>query len=112
MATKAQRFKAEMQRAAQATHPPRPGHEPAGKRAEERGRKKDRFPNPTSHNEAPTAMKNSAYELEPSSTPRPPRKSTRRSPAHLKTDAPLRITVMNRNASAKRRAQRPSGNPT
>jgi hypothetical protein len=111
MATKAQRFKAEMQRNAHAKHPPRPARDPAGKRAAERGRFKERLPNPTSHNEAPTASKNSAYELEPSSTPRPPRKSTRRSPTHLKTDAALRITVMNRNASPKARARRSSGNP-
>jgi len=111
MATKAERFKAELQRQAHAQHPARAGHEPAGKRAKRRGRVKDRLPNPTSHNEAPTAGKNSAYELEPSSTPRPPRKSTRRSPTHLKTDSALRITVMNRNASPKTRARRPSGNP-
>jgi hypothetical protein len=111
MATKAQRFKAEMQRLAHASHPAHPRHDPAGKRAKERGRLKNRLPNPTSHNEAPTATKNSAYVLEPSSTPRPPRKSTRRSRAHLKTDSALRLTVMKRNASPQARAQRPSGNP-
>jgi hypothetical protein len=111
MATKAQRFKAEMQRRAHANHPAQPGREPAAKRAKKRGRIKDRLPNPTSHNEAPRAAKNSAYTLEPSSTPPPPRKSTRRSPIHLKTDSALRLTVMKRNASPKARAQRPSGNP-
>lgn len=111
MATKAQRFKAELERKARASHPLRRPHEPAGKRAAERGRFKDRLPNPTSHNEAPSASKNSAYALEPSATPRPPRKSTRRSPTHLKTDSALRITVMNRNSSPKTRAQRSSGNP-
>ncbi len=107
MATKTERFKAEMQREAQAKKPHGKGHDTAGKRAKERGRTKDRLPNPTSHNEAPSAGKNSTYELEFSQTARPSRKSTRGSAGHLKTDTALRMVAMNRNVSPKVRAQRP-----
>jgi hypothetical protein len=99
MATRAEEFRAEQMRATHAKKPKRASRDPAGKLAKARGRAKDRFPNPTSHNEAPRAAKNSAYELEPDQTTRPPRKSTRRSKAHIKTDASLRITTMNANTS-------------
>ena len=106
MATRAERFRAEQQRAAHDGKPKEAGHDPAGKRARQRGRIKDRYPNPTSHNEAPRSAKNSAYELEPSTSARPSRKSTRRSPTHIKADAPLRVTTVIRNASPQARAQR------
>lgn len=92
-------MKAETQRAAHAGTP---------KAVTKPGRAKDRYPNPTSHNEAPRAAKNSTYELEPGRSPRPSRKSTRRSPAHVKTDSALRLTTMNRNTSPKARAGRSS----
>lgn len=106
MATKAQRFKAEMQRAAYANHDPEPSHASAGVQAARRGRTKDRLPNATSHNEAPRATKNSAYELETSTTARVSRKSTRKSHSHLKTDSALKMTTMARNSSPRARAAR------
>jgi hypothetical protein len=112
MATKAERFKAETLRAAHGLRPPGHNHDTAGKRAIARGRRKDRLPNPTSHNEAPRSAKNSAYEIEYSQTSRPPRKSGRISASHLKTDSGLRIRVMNENASPRSRAGRGAGNPT
>jgi hypothetical protein len=112
MATKGERFKSDTQREAHAKRAPHASHETAGKRAKERGRAKGRLPNPTSHNESARAAKKSAYELEPGTSPRPSRKSTRGSPNHIKTDSGLRITEMNRNASPKARAQRRGGNPS
>jgi hypothetical protein len=115
MATKAEEFKAETERAARARRAPGGDHLSAGVRAARRGRRKDRLPNPTSHNEAPRAKRrakrNTPYELEPSSTARPSRKSSRRSPSHVKTDSPLRIATMLRNGSAEARAARKTGNP-
>jgi hypothetical protein len=106
MATKAQRFRYQMERAA---HEGRP--RAAGRRPARRGPPKDPVPNPTAHNRAPRATKNALYELEVSATTRPPRKSTRRSPTHIKTDSALRITAMNRNATPVARAGRRTGNP-
>ena len=112
MATKAERAKAEQQRAAQAAHAPKPGHESAGKRAAARGRRKDREPSPASHNEGRRAGRKSAYQLEVGASGRPSRKSTRRgATTRVKPDAPLRIATMNRIASPKQRASRPSRNP-
>ena len=115
MATKAEQFKAQAQRAVHAGRASNGGHVPAGIRAARRGRTKDRLPNPTSHNEAPRAKRkgkdNVSNELELSATVRAPRKSTRGSPSHLKTDSGLRIRAMNRNASPGARAARPTGNP-
>ncbi|HET6146741.1 MAG TPA: hypothetical protein VFH68_04365 [Polyangia bacterium] len=92
MATKSERFKAEQQRAAQAapvdakTLPgPAPGKQPRRKGP------------------------HSTYEHEVSASARPSRKSSRKSPAHIKTDATLRMTVVNRNASPKNRAARRGG---
>jgi hypothetical protein len=104
MATKAERFRAEAQRAAQKVKRPKI---PSGRR----GPAKDDVPNPTSHNESARARKNATYELEVSSTARPSRKSTRLSPTHIKTDSVLRITAMNRNATPKARAGRRGGDP-
>lgn len=102
MATKTQQFKAETQRAAA----PAGGQKATGRtRAKVGGRAKDRYPNPTSHNESPRAAKNGPYELEPSQSPRPSRKSTRRSPTHVKTDTALRIRAVNRHASPESRSQ-------
>jgi hypothetical protein len=109
--TKAERFQVAQQRAAHARHVSEPGHASAGKRARARGRRKDRIPNPASHNEHARAARYGLYEHEVSATTRPSRKSSRKSPSRIKTDAPLRLTAMVRNASPKQRSRRPSGNP-
>ncbi len=98
MATKAERFKAEQQRAAGLDH---------GKRKAKRvGRQQNALSRP-SHNTAPRAGRNSLYALEASpDAKRPSRKSTRKSATHIKTDSALRITVMNKTASPKARAER------
>lgn len=102
----------EQQRAAHAGHPPKAARDSAGKRAAARGRRKDRAPNPASHNEGARAERKSTYQFEVSATGRPSRKSTRRAArTRVKPDAPLRLTAMNRVASPKQRASRPSGNP-
>jgi hypothetical protein len=98
MATKAEQVKAENQRAAQAQKPKK-----VSRKVTKSYRSKDRYPNPTSHNESPTEAKNSVYELEPGLSTRPSRKSTRRSPTHVKTDSALRITTVARNTSPQAR---------
>lgn len=102
MATKAERAKADMQRAAQAGKP---------KKRSTRGAKTKR-PSTTPHNEAPRLSRKTSYQLD--AVPegkRPPRKSSRRSGDRDKTDSPLRITQMNRNARPQARAGRRTGNP-
>jgi hypothetical protein len=111
MATKGERERSAQQRAAQAKHPKRKAHDSAGKRAAARGRRKDRLPNPESHNETNRGERTSPYLFEPSATGRPSRKSTRRSGTRAKPDATLRIRAMNRVASPRQRATRRSGNP-
>jgi hypothetical protein len=101
----------EQERAASANHPKRKARDSAGKRAEARGRRKDRIPNPGSHNETDRAERTSPYLFEVSATGRPSRKSSRRSGTRAKPDAPLRIRAMNRVATPEQRATRPSGNP-
>jgi hypothetical protein len=103
MATKAERFRAETQRAAQKVKPPKI---PSGRR----GPAKDDVPNPAAHNQGARARKNATYELEVSSTSRPSRKSTRLSPTHIKTDSVLRITAMNRSVTPTARAGRRGAN--
>ena len=109
--TKAERFKVEQQRAASAHHAKKTAHTSAGKRARGRGRRKDRIPNNASHNEGARAARGSVYEHEVSATTRPSRKSSRKSPGHIKTDTALRIAARMRNATPKLRQARPSGNP-
>ena len=109
--TRAERFQLNQQRAAQAAKAKHPGHTSAGRRARDRGRSKDRIPNPASHNEAVRAGRKSTYEHEVSATSRPSRKSSRKSPGRIKTDSALRLTAMNRNASPKQRSARRTGNP-
>lgn len=118
MATRSERFKAEMQREAHANKVTKPPRVPALKRAAlaalievHTGEASPRAR--LSHNEAPRAAKNSSYELEASpASSRPSRKSTRRSPTHVKTDSALRIVAMNRNASPQARSQRRGGKTT
>jgi hypothetical protein len=109
--TRAERFRVQEQRAAQAARAKQTDHASAGKRARSRGRRKDRIPNQASHNEAPRVARNSTYEHEVSATSRPSRKSSRKSPGRIKTDAAMRLTAMNRNATPKQRWNRPTGNP-
>jgi len=104
MATRTERFKAQMQR--EAHRKKASARSAAAPRDEVRPRVR------VTHNEAARAAKNSSYELEGSGTARPSRKSTRRSPTHVKTDSALRITAMNRNASPQARSQRRGGKTT
>jgi hypothetical protein len=102
----------EQQRAAHAGHAQKTSHESAGKRAAARGRRKDRAPNPASHNEGQRAARKSPYQFEVSATGRPSRRSSRRgATTRVKPDAPMRLTAMNRVASPKQRASRRTGNP-
>jgi hypothetical protein len=103
MATRSQQLKAQNQRAAQERKAKKLSKR-AAKQVVKRERPMERYPNPTSHNEAPRAAKNGLYELEPGQTNRPSRKSTRRSPTHIKTDSSLRLTAMARNASPRARS--------
>jgi hypothetical protein len=66
-------------------------------------------PNQTSHNASQHGAKKARYELELSVTPRPPRKSTRKSGHRQKTDSPLRNTTMSRIAQPSARATRRGG---
>jgi hypothetical protein len=135
MATKAQRFKADAQKAAHSKNSPgtqggrpraaeaktaraRAGAKTAGatprgqsalERAAPRQRRAPSVANPAGHNTAPRAAKNSSYEFEVSATTRPSRKSTRKSPTHVKTDSSLRIAAMNKTTSPQARASRRSG---
>ena len=109
--TKAERFQVAQQRAASRLHASEPRHASAGKRARERGRMKGRVPNPASHNEHGGVAKYGLYEYEISATSRPSRKSSRKSPGRIKTDSPLRLTAMVRNASPQQRSSRRTGNP-
>ena len=109
--TRAERFQVAQQRAAHARHAQQPGHASAGKRARARGRFKNSVPNPASHNEHARAARYNTYEHEISATTRPSRKSSRKSPGRIKTDASLRLRAMNRNASPKQRSSRSTGNP-
>ena len=109
--TRGERLKVEQQRAAHARHPQAPGHASAGRRARARGRRKERIPNSASHNESARAAREPIYEHEVSATTRPSRKSSRKSPGRIKTDSPMRLAAMNRNATPKERSTRPSGNP-
>ena len=102
--TKAERYQVAQQRAAHAIHSSEPGHESAGKRARARGRIKDRIPNPASHNEHALSARYGTYEYEVSATARPSRKSSRKSPGRIKTDGPMRLSAMVRNASPQRRS--------
>jgi len=93
MATKAERFKSDAQRAAQGGRGTSAKKKPGTKRAG------------VPHKTAARARKNSAYEFEVSEG-RASRKSSRRSPTHLKTDATLRKTALERGSTPKQRAMR------
>ena len=96
MATKAEIFRSDAQRTG------------AGKRAATAAnpaKKKAAARDGVPHNTAARARKNSAYEFEVSAE-RPSRKSTRRSPTHVKTDSALRLTAVRRSSSPGSRAAR------
>ena len=112
MATKTERFKAEMQRAAQRSKAASGGKaKTRAKAANRRSRREDLTATHATHNDSRARGKKSSYALEVVATARPSRKSTRKSSNRQKTDSGLRITAMKRNASPKARAVRPSGNP-
>jgi hypothetical protein len=98
MATKAEQFEIEQRLARR-----------AAKTATAEGRRPGGAVPPTeprvAHNQSARAAKGSAYELEPSPGARPSRKSTRRSPGHLKTDSALRLRTMDRNAAPSSRSR-------
>ena len=102
MATKAEEWKAEMQRAARAGKP---------KKRATHGAKAKKPPSKP-HNLTGARGRKSTYQLDSVAVgTRPPRKSSRRSDNRQKPDGPLRITEMNKNARPQARASRPSGNP-
>jgi hypothetical protein len=120
MATKAERFKAERQRAA---HPPRKASSSGATREDARDTPVARArqamatahlaeieDDPAGHPRAPRRAKAGTYEMEVArTTSRPSRKSTRRSPTHLKTDSALSLRRLLRAAAPSTRAgQRPS----
>src|SRR4029077_1564406 len=112
MATKAERFKVEMERAAQRR---KAANGAKGKtRAKAANRRSHRLELTATHatrNDARARGKKSSYALEVAATAPPSRKSPRKSRTRQKTDSGLRITEMKRNALPKARAARPSGNP-
>jgi hypothetical protein len=110
VATKAETFEVETRRRAQDAHggtkrPPRAGVAGAAARAALVARH-DGAGSGIPHNAAPRASKGSAYELEASRSGRPPRKSTRRSPTHLKPDSALRLKAVQKTTSPEARAAR------
>lgn len=112
MATKAERFRAEMERANAAKHaeearahqPPPP--DPAVTLL---SKVKQIAAGPTSHNASKHAARKASYALEISETPKPSRKSTRASPNHIKPDAALKNRATMKAVSPKARASRPRG---
>jgi hypothetical protein len=115
MATKAQLFKAEQQRAA---HPSRKASPDGANREDERDSPLARArqamatahlaeieDDPAGHPRASRRVKPGTYEMEVArTTSRPSRKSTRRSPIHLKTDAALSLRRLLRAAAPSTRA--------
>jgi len=110
VATKTERFKTEAQRLAQNAH--RDKRRPAPDGADGEAARVElvaRHNGPVSripHNTAPRASKRSAYELEAGGAERPPRKSTRKSPTHLKPDSVLRLRAVEKSTSPEARAAR------
>jgi hypothetical protein len=112
MATKAERFKVEMERAAQRRKAANGAKgKNRAKAANRRSRRLDLTATHATHNDARARGKKSSYALEVAATARPSRKSTRKSRNRQKTDSVLRSTEVRRNASPKARAAHPTGNP-
>ena len=106
VATKTERFKAEMERTAQGINKAE-GAKGATRRS---GRKRPHGIVKVTHNAAPAHAKKSSYALETTVSSRPSRKSTRKSSNRQKTDSGLRISVMSMSAKPESRARRRSGN--
>src|SRR3954447_24305428 len=111
MATRAEKFRAQAQRANSKKNPKRrPTAVPAGAaRSKARARaavveRHDGTSARVPHNTAQRIEKGSVYELEASVSGRPSRKSTRKSPGHVKQDASMRIRATNRSVSPESRA--------
>ncbi|HEV3031535.1 MAG TPA: hypothetical protein VG319_07810 [Polyangia bacterium] len=110
MATKTERFKTEVQRLAQNAHRAKKRPAPAGAEGDaarvelvvRHNGAVSRIP----HNTAARASKRSAYELEAGGAERPPRRSTRKSPTHLKPDSGLHIRAIDKATSPEARAAR------
>jgi hypothetical protein len=119
MATRAEKFRALSERANSKKKPkrrPKPtAARAAGARAKARAAMVERHDGTGArvpHNAAPRIEKSgSAYELEATSSRRPSRKSTRKSPGHVKPDTSMRIRATGRSVSPEsrsgRRARRP-----
>ncbi|HEX3695512.1 MAG TPA: hypothetical protein VH374_08975 [Polyangia bacterium] len=116
MATRAERYKTEAQRRAQQKK--RKPRRPAGGRTSDGldraalVARHDGAGRQVPHNLAPRAEKDGVYEIEATAGARPSRKSTRRSPSHIKTDSSLRIKAVDRIASPQERAtsgKKPAG---
>jgi hypothetical protein len=113
MATKAERFKLRADRAAQSKKTKRPGRKAAllAQRSRKRARaalveRYDRATARVPHNTAPRMGREGSYELEASAGKRPSRKSTRKSPGHIKPDAALRNRARQRSVSPEARSGR------
>jgi hypothetical protein len=110
VATKTERFKTETQRLAQNAHRAKKRPAPAGADSQaarvalvaRHNGAVSRIP----HNAAPRVSKRSAYELEAGGAERPPRRSTRKSPTHLKPDSGLHIRAIDKATSPEARAAR------
>ena len=110
MATKTERFKTEAQLLAQNAHREKKRPAPAGSDGEaarvelvvRHNGAVSRIP----HNTAARVSKRSAYELEAGGAERPPRRSTRKSPTHLKPDSGLHIRAIDKATSPEARAAR------
>ncbi len=110
MATKTERFKTEAQRLAQNAHREKKRPAPArtdgeAARVELVARHNDAVAL-IPHNAAPRVSKRSVYELEAGGAERPPRRSTRKSPTHLKPDSGLHIRAIDKATSPEARAAR------
>lgn len=112
MATRAEKFRADTERRAQATHkrtvksPVKRRHAAAQAAREALVERADGRTGAIPHNAAARAAGNSSYELEATRTGRPSRKSTRKSPTHRRVDAGLRAKTMIRQSSPGARAGR------
>ena len=112
MATKAERFEVEMRRAAQRRKAASGAKaKTPAKASKRRPRRTELTAGHATRNDARARGEKSSYAMEVTASSRPSRKSTRKSRNRQKTDSGLRITEMERNASPKARAKRPSGNP-
>jgi hypothetical protein len=97
MATKAQRYREEIQKRA---------HHETPKNKKRTRTLRPVVPNPGAHNLSKKAARKASYERELSLTQRPSRKAGRKSLNRQKTDSALRITTVSAVHSPKARSQR------